>query len=1372
MRFNFTSLANAHSFSVIPGFPLTAAQCHSVCPSSVGSVFPYEPLEEQVPIPQRHSARLYGQLALAVAWRQGMSLDNLLGYHRHIGDILQEGVINQSPREQGIVRDHYQHAAQFFADNPKTTLLAVAADNLEPVAGDSVLLEEGTHSLLVLNEGSRYQLYSPDFNYRQRFYTRPGVSWAELSAFAKAFFLWKSGRLDYHPLTLRDPLPEKALLSLQVAAGRQPDKLAPDRVLLAERQHGLIEGIPATAVRELISVQGQVVDWTALHADFFQTAGIQLRLDKLHQVLPELSDEQRRHLVRLVNRYDWAADNSILERCSAEERVVLADYQQRAMAELKQAETITPERLSELSWQALGQAIEEQPELPEELKQPVLDNLKAMRSSTTRRAWAKGMATQALFFLPDMIRAANTGQVGGLTSTAGMLAADGGVNHLYGRLLERLAPTLSETRLAILQKLPVTSPVFKALTVYSIVELTQQLATLPVDSPQRQTIKHRLGEQYFTIGLMAAELLGLETGPLWIGLMAEQLIFEAITFRKENQLDIPFWEALIMSLGFEQNKLQHIVEERQLVDVNLATVDNINTQANPPYGWVLVKVPFLGRPVWQPIDEWQVPNEVYQTVTRQPDSLVRALTVTREAAGFRQIEHYEAGKSVVIPGGFASVTRGRWLNTVWYQSTYAAQAAAIEVQLAPQNYQSRQEDNVFLRTVTLQGTNTTYQCAAAVEGQQYRYVTTHRPLRITGKGLAALYRGNTSSTAAQRNLYLGFDPREGDITLYIPSSGLYRLNNLTAPTGVYHLTVQVGNKNYPESIILPPRGGRLYIEDRSQQLNSLYFIRRQSAPVYLYDETSVTRVAFETVESPAKGFIIWGRVTNILQWHAAPTASNVTLQAPPYQHNLCVKGAVAAPAQPPFYQVNTLCLQGKKQSLQLQLTQQRIANVLMLSAQQVEVLSARGEDAYHSGIYLYSTVTHFDITVVGHLQIMQEQTHLFVIGENPDNTPAIHYTKNPGMPYQLTLATLQPVIDTLHRPNPQERHFSAPGVRFSWVAGEPAAVLQIVGRYQGQSAQLLLERDNATLSQSAFHQTTRTLVVFHFTDSVALDPQLRLQQVLPANHTGPGLQFQSPQGDEVLHYFEHDRFTINGIHYQVHGKRLYATGAESGVIEGKQLIRDRHPGQGVGIRIHSSLNQSVLARDNQTWSINQLKLHQLPERTLIYFEHQTFPWQALQETPQHPHRHHHQSRHRRQIPNVASSAQRPTSWITNLWKGLLGRFPTDTRPSLPQPSVSLTPSEYTAEHLQGGLQLLDLVIRKWTGKKYSPPTLTLDFDTDDNRRTMASQLAYAAQCPTVTTLKQSLATENHESHATTPQEPWLAYPLPTTDTHNLPQQLT
>jgi len=172
-----------------------------------------------------------------------------------------------------------------------------------------------------------------------------------------------------------------------------------------------------------------------------------------------------------------------------------------------------------------------------------------------------------------------------------MLTADGAIKSLYGRLLERLTPTLSEARVSLLQKLPVTSPVFKALTVYSIVELTQELQTLPPDSQQRQTIQHRLGEQYVTVGLMVTELLGFEMGPFWIGLMAEQLIFEVFTFRKENQLDIPFWEAFIMRLGFAQEQLQHIFEERQLLEINLAAVDKINIQANPPYGWKLVKVP-------------------------------------------------------------------------------------------------------------------------------------------------------------------------------------------------------------------------------------------------------------------------------------------------------------------------------------------------------------------------------------------------------------------------------------------------------------------------------------------------------------------------------------------------------------------------------------------------------------------------------------------------------------------------------------------------------------------------------------------------------------------------------------------------------------
>jgi len=77
----------------------------------------------------------------------------------------------------------------------------------------------------LFNEGQLFQLYSPDFNYTQRFHTPPGVSWAELVPFVQAFFQWKSGRRDYQPFVLQEPLPAKAMAQLQAAAFWQPDNM-------------------------------------------------------------------------------------------------------------------------------------------------------------------------------------------------------------------------------------------------------------------------------------------------------------------------------------------------------------------------------------------------------------------------------------------------------------------------------------------------------------------------------------------------------------------------------------------------------------------------------------------------------------------------------------------------------------------------------------------------------------------------------------------------------------------------------------------------------------------------------------------------------------------------------------------------------------------------------------------------------------------------------------------------------------------------------------------------------------------------------------------------------------------------------------------
>jgi hypothetical protein len=73
---------------------------------------------------------------------------------------------------------------------------------------------------------------------------------------------------------------------------------------------------------------------------------------------------------------------------------VLSDYQQQVLAEFKTATTITPERLSELSWQALGQAFDKHPDISPALKQQVFAHIQALHATAAQRAWVKWLATK------------------------------------------------------------------------------------------------------------------------------------------------------------------------------------------------------------------------------------------------------------------------------------------------------------------------------------------------------------------------------------------------------------------------------------------------------------------------------------------------------------------------------------------------------------------------------------------------------------------------------------------------------------------------------------------------------------------------------------------------------------------------------------------------------------------------------------------------------------------------------------------------------------------------------------------------------------------------------------------------------------------
>lgn len=1327
-------------------------------------LFPYQPLEESVSVDQRQAAKLTTQVAMALAWQQRKPLGRLLRYQRYLGDILGEGLVNQSPREQQLIKEHYQQAQHFVQHNPKNTLLEIEPDDSGPSSNESVLLESGQYSLLVFNQGRRYQLYSPDFNYRKCFQIREGVSWPQLTIFIQALFQWKTGSPDYHAWVLKQDLPLEVLKTLQGASFRDPDNLAPDSVLLSREGAEGIEAIPLRVIRALVRVNGEVVDPAALHAGFFrQTTGIQLRVENLHSVLATLNQEQRHTLAQVVKRDHWTADSTLLLALFPDERLVLEDYQQRVMNELTKTTTLTLERLSELSFQTLTQAFERF-KVPGEVTQQALDNLKwlhkAKAMALAERTRAKGVASHSLFFLPDMIRAPNTGNIDGVAAAAGGLSAESTLNDSSEQWVEHLQPLLSKMQFDLLKEIPTTSPVFKALALYLIVDLTQQLQTLPPDSDQWQNIKQCLEGQFFNTSQIIARLLGVELKSRRIGSIAEQLIFESLIFRKENQLGIPFWDAFIKSLDSNQEKPQPISEEHQLVELNLATVNALNNHSPFPYGWVLVKVPLLDAVQWQSIDEQLIPSEVGEQVAKQAAAVSffnqsDLSEEVREAMGFRQISRYQAKVAVMGSLEIKTMRERRLMNTTWERANYAAQSAEVTANWLTSG-PVYQEDTIFLTHPG--GTVANYQ----------RMITCSKkiPIQISGPGLAALYmnKNNLSNEKAQRNLYLGFDPREGNITLLIYPAGLQELDKINQncnsdfrihSNDSYRLTVQVGPKGYPPSILFNQTAlGMFSVEEYSQRLHTSYFINSDSAPFYLYDDAAITRLAFSpSTDWPISFFIQSDDPTTLWLQPWAPNSSHPFSPRPVFNRT-------PADFEKSLYsllpqRISLFHFPNRKKYLQLRLEEQEIIDGLTLAAVQVEVLAAKGKNAYQSGIRMDRTVDSFTVTLRGHVHISQGNTHLYFFNEAAVQDGKISYSKPlsaayPSL-YQLEFDTLPLKLDSLSKNNPQETRFSIAGLHFAWIP-EMTAMLQVMGLIDGQPAQLLLEHNRRTLSYLN-KNSSLLLVVDHDTPQAELESQWLFRQVItreqarqlvgpqqdnyPAgvdiiypDEQGDILWFQSAQNYPVLHRFPKQQLlTLNGLYYQVEGGQLVAVGAPNGVIYGDQLIHARTPSRRVAIQVNSTLTDSHLSFGKDAVTIHQLTLRRLSNQDVIYFGKHGVTLRALK-TMMHPSR---QRRDLHRAEPLPSGASQNKPWLSvlmkqfqNLLSGVSRRWPTQ----LPDGRSTVSPNQglptldagtghplnasqssntYTSGDFQGLLQLLDLGVRSWMRRQhYQPSTMPTD----------------------------------------------------------------
>lgn len=284
---------------------------------------------------------------------------------------------------------------------------------------------------------------------------------------------------------------------------------------------------------------------------------------------------------------------------------------------------------------------------------------------------------------------------------------------------------------------------------------------------------------------------------------------------------------------------------------------------------------------------------------------------------------------------------------------------------------------------------------------------------------------------------------------------------------------------------------------------------------------------------------------------------------------------------------------------------------------------------------------------------------------------------------------------------------------------------------------MTLERDQAILSeQDDQQQKFNIIAIDHYTAQATISKHLVLQKSIPAKKTfnyvdlpnnddfevsqivnaflhcktSICLWFTSTEGSVVHSFPAQKKMTINEILYQIIGENLYAIDGPEGLITDEKLLRYKAAGRRVPIYLNNSLTESKMSLKHNILTINHLTLENLPQQTPIVLNGEGFPLKMLMETVQ-PLRY----RNKRQNPSpkpLASGAARNIPWTNVIVEKLLSGFSAfrwDWENHANNNSVfflcqqtqqnTQKATEYSSHHLQGGLQLLDLVIRKITGTR-------------------------------------------------------------------------
>ncbi len=1197
------------------------------------------PLEEEAFVEQVRAARIYTQVAIAVALRNAdhNTFDSILKYNKNIGDIISEETLNHSPREQQIIAAHYLQAKHFLEIYPENTLWK-PYQVLPNHQDQTLLFDNGKKCILAFIQDNRYVIYSQDLNYKQQGHTREGLTFEELEGFIKAFFKLHSVDGKYQVFTLSDNIHDKLTDYIKNSGFLHPKKVVPDIVLLLEEHAGLIESIPASVVVELFKLNGQTPDIRALHVDFFKRGNISLRIEALHKILPSLSSDQIKSLVLVIKNYHINYDRTSLGNLLPDEKRLLELYYNKVIDKIKAEHILSNDDLSSLSWSSLYEDLAQHHDISEDLAKDIVASTQKIHGVVSKGAILKGIATQSLFFLPDMMRAYNSGEFQSVAQTAEILAGDAVINKAYSTFKAEIVPLLPPSQRKLLEKLPFASPIFKALTIHSIVDLHQTLQQLPPDSEQSREIKHNLGEQYATLGLIVAEIFGFEAEPLWAALAIEQLIYDATSFRERNHLDVPFWEAFLMSLGFEAEKLQNIFEERELAEMSLTLVNQINAQAQIPFGLTVVKIPKLGESRWQDINE----NEVTEDIkTRTATEIVNAVNKT-----IMEIQNGAIYNFTSVIGRFKKIVSLKFfvlndkndkreaqllLNVFWQHkvrdavsNNEASVSFAVDVALPSyENQHSAPGDkkNFFLD----QGSN---------HNANWHKVPTQYVKNI---GLAEVYYNDQVNN---NNLYVYFDPREGNLDLELTQEGLQALDQMnrslingTNAAGKfiqpYIVTIQIGYKKYPKSIYFLANRSKLLVNDAGDTLIAQYMISDDTA-CYIENFASITKLYFTAGSKQDSRCSMIGSSTPSTIYIAKRECDSKIVHDQHDDIDIMISMA------------------GDQRYLQLVFNGQKIDSHLRLSAEHVEIVAAQGL-SWNSKIDLMTSVLSFNISMRGDITVCDHSTCLQL--EGVCDLPKAVYSNNASNKvmslYEIALEDLGQTVGTFLRLSIKSSDslditFMSPEFKFHWIDKlSQSNTLRISGKLDGKAALLQIEdgidtlkifdAKNQAVHTEIIHYDGRATIthdlvlikvfkgntaladhyslVANISDVYHFESPLKISNSIYHDHVDAGvLVFRDFANHLFYHCFTHsNQIRINDINYLVSDQKICAVAEKGDVLNGQQLIRYSSltsdlDYQMIGVCFKQSALESVFGIQNNSLVINDIILENINNDTKLYFD--------------------------------------------------------------------------------------------------------------------------------------------------------------------------